>query len=384
MAQRWRAMGIAAVLAAALVTGCGSGGTVTPPPTPPPTAVPTPTPSPTPDPVALAIAGFAAKDLRCQYTNEGTATIGSVAVAQSGQGHVDGDNEDGTTESKVGGVVIEARETKAIGPKEWERVAGGPWHDKTPTNGPLVDALAGITSLTVVGQETLDGTPVTHVRPAPGVTLDPKRWGPTDDGITGLTITVDLWIHADGTLAKMVREAKWTQASGSTAVKVQATGTTVCRPLPAGFMGITAPSDPWVAYTSTAQGYTISQPAGFTMMAGDGGDAFVYGEDVAISVASDTTDVTALDAYLAALVKSYASQVKAKLLTTEDVTIDGHPAKLAVFQAADSSGADIRLVDAVAVREGKAWEIYVVGLPDTLQDDIRHLRDSLSTFEFAT
>ena len=384
MTKRWLALGASLALAATLVAGCGGGAAPTAPPTPTiaPTATPAPTPSPTPDPVALAVKNFAAKNLRMHVDAVGTADFGGTTVTQTGTLDVIGDSQLETYEMKLGTEVVQASDVITVGAKAWERVGTGPWHDSAVTNGPTVDALANLTSLTVVGQETLDGTAVIHVRPGPGVTLDPKRWGPSDTTITGFTISLDLWIKPDGTLAKLERAEEWTQPAGRTTIKVKATVTETCSPLPAATT-VTAPADAWVAYTSTAQGYTISQPSGFKVETGDANDSFTYGGTIALSVGSSKLDAAmTLEELQAALTSTYAKQVSASLLSSSDTTIGGQPARIAIYKAKSGSGADIRLVDGLLVANGRAWEIYLVGAPETVDKDVAYLKDSLTTFEF--
>jgi hypothetical protein len=64
----------------------------------------------------------------------------------------------------------------------------------------MVDDLAELTALTVVGEETIDGGG-DHVKPGPGVTLD-QRDGAERPG-RGLELALDLWITADGDLVKI-------------------------------------------------------------------------------------------------------------------------------------------------------------------------------------
>lgn len=384
MTRPWLALGATVALAATLVAGCGGGPAPTTPATPTiaPTATPAPTPSPTPDPVALAVKLFAAKDMRLHVDATGTADFAGTKLIQAGTMDVIGDSQLETYEMKVGGQVVQARDVTTIGAKVWERVDAGPWHDGAVSNGPAVDALADLTALTVVGQESLDGAAVIHVRPGPGVTLDTRRWGPSDASITGFTISLDLWIKPDGTLAKMERAEQWTQPSGSTTVTVKATITETCSPLAAATT-VTAPADAWVAFTSRTQGYTISQPTGYQVQAGDTNDSFAYGDTVALSVGSSKLDAAmTLDELLQALTSTYSKQASATLLTSSDTSVDSQAAKVAIWKAKSGSGADVRLIDGLLVANGRAWEIYLVGSPATMDKDIAYLKDSLTTFEF--
>jgi hypothetical protein len=387
MKGRSRAARVAVAIAALFLGGCAGGAPATPtvPSAPVVTPRPAPTPSPTPDPVALAVAQFAAKDMRAHVVLDGTADYGGTTVTSSGTMDMIAEREHETYETKVGGEVVETKEVISIGQDEWERINAGPWHDSDGTNDtPLVADLAGLISLTVVGMETVAGEQLIHVRPGPGVNVDQKGWGPSDPSVTDYTIALDLWIRPDGSLAKLTQDEQWKVPSGTTTTVVKTTADETFSPLAASAT-IAEPDDAWVANVSKAMGYTVSQPAGYQVKSGDGGDSFVVGDQVLLSVAASSIDAgMTLEEALIALTESYEKQAKAELLMAYDARVDGHAAKVAVFKAKDSAGNDLRLVDAVTVVGDRLWEIYRVGTPDTVTDDVDHVNKSLTTFELSS
>jgi hypothetical protein len=373
---------------AVLLAGCGgtapaSTAAPTTAPTVAPTVAPTPTPSPTPAPAELATAAFAGRDLRARVLLEGTADFGGNALTSSGTMDVIGDAEHESYTTKVGDQVIEARDVISIGSDEWKRVDEGPWHDSDGTDdSALVDDLAKLTALEVVGPETVEGESLIHVRPGPGVTLEQADWGPRDPSVTDYTIDLDLWIRPDGTLVRLIQDEAWTMPSGATTISVTATATETFTPLPAS-VTIEAPADAWVAHTSSAQGYTISQPAGYEVDSGDGGDAYVSGEEILLTVVTSQLQTElSLDDTILALAESYKQQADAELLMALDTRIDGKAAKIAVFRLKDSDGTELGLADAVVVIGTTVWEVYRVGLLDTVDADVDYLGQSLTTFDF--
>jgi hypothetical protein len=376
---------LAATTFAVLLAGCGGTATPTAVPTPVPTAAPAPTPSPTPDPAALAVAAFAARDMRAHADLVGTVEAGGTTLDAAGTMDLIGDSEHETYETKVGTEVLEAKEVISVGGDEWERLGDGPWHPSDGTDTAMVTDLADLTELVVVGEETLDGEAVIHVRPGPGVTLDPRGWGPGDPAATGWTSeALDLWIKPDGTLVKLDMTEAWQQPSGDGTIPVAQHTVATFSPLAAS-VTIEAPADAWVAHTSSEQGYTISQPAGYEVVTDQGTDRFMYGDEVAVAVVSGEAGSASgsIDEVVQALAAGYAEQMGAELLLTAQPPAGHTDARIAVFKVMDEQGTDLRLVDAIMVEDGRLWEVYRIGTPDTAADDVLYVGNSLTTLEIA-
>jgi hypothetical protein len=189
------------------------------------------------------------------------------------------------------------------------RQADGVWVESAaPAEGDLVAALRGATTVTDVGVEDRDGRQLHHLVITPHRVL-PEEIAPAGR-VTGLEMTFDAWVEADGTPVLLAVDASWHQKSGRTTVAATTSVDFAFADVD-GSVSITIPTDLWTFGVSRRYAYRMARPVDWQYEKGTKkyADAYYGYDGAAVYAASGRSFGLTLNRLSSALTR-YLPQIK--------------------------------------------------------------------------
>jgi hypothetical protein len=348
---------ITAVVLALSLAACG-GAAPTAEPTATPTLAPTPTQAPTPSPTATPAPTPTPSPTSDALVEE---FLRQVTARQSVEGTVSGDMTFGATSLAINGELvatesgdsstillltlpdgsIQVSESITAGGREYRATAEGPFVDegpRDPNQQGIASFLRTLARLEDQGPETIDGRTLHRLVPPADVELDPAALGLDPEQFADARVNVEFYAQPDGTPARMVALAEWTQDFGGQSVPA-ALRYVIDFDNFGGDVAVTPPVDAWQRFQSTAHAISVGHPqewavtpAGFAIEY-DAIDSEFNDRLLIISVPGPGDLVTSTDEFVAGLIESFDAEID----ETTQTTIAGQPALLLSLTPAEGN-----------------------------------------------
>jgi hypothetical protein len=369
---------------ALVAVGCGGGtASVAPSVASAPASTPTAVPSPSPVDVGAAFLKTLSDPTFSSAADiSGTMTVGPI------DGEITGDAAFSAGDSSMTMAIdldVLKQETSQIqvDDQKWSRKSPGPWlEDPKPAAGAtgssigkILQSLVKVTDLGVVSK---GGTSLHHLQ-VPGTdTMSGTLLGIDPTTTKDATFNLDFYATDAGVPAIMSLSGSWTQLSGGTEVPATMTidiaFTDVGKP-----QTITAPTDVWVVYTSTAMGYSMAHPADWTVTSAKDEDTYAIDGQGYVYVA--TTAYKGSTAKFAADLKaSYKKPFKGDPTSEKPTQLGGVAAVRLIYGFTNDTGQNVTVADDVVSRDGTGWEVYLATAGG--QEDIDIFDQFVATFNF--
>jgi hypothetical protein len=369
------------------LSACGpiGGPTPTGPPAPSPAA--TLSPSPAPDVERAFLAQVADPSASGAAEITGAVIAGDEDGTASGELVFDGPNLRSTLTVTIGDAELVAERVQ-LGSEAWEHVSPGPWlaTDRAADDRSLPAMLASIRSVEDIGtipSAAPDGAPIHRLRPTEATAWPAAAFGLVDPAMAGAELTVEFEATSDGTPRTILVDAAWSQAlDGQRAAVTARLEIAIVRWQ--AVVSIRPPEEVWAVHTSDAIGYTMAHPRDWTVRAGDEADAFGLGGVEYLNVATQPlTEGATLDQFREAVVRSAATELGGPPDADEAVLLGGAPARRLTYHLTNDAGNPIVLVDYLAVRDARGWEVYLATVAgDDEAAELTFFETFIATFRF--
>jgi hypothetical protein len=370
------------------LSGCGGAAapaqTASPSPSPTPTVAPTPSPTPI-DTAAAFVKVMANPQFSANVVVTGKLTIGKLEVAMSGEMALSGrDSRSSITLDMPG--APQTTESVTVGVDGYKRTKPGPWlgEAKSSSGTSMTDALARLLNASDAGVVTKNGQALHHIVPTGGFSIPPSAVGLTDPAITDPKTSVDFYALADGTPALLALSISWTQTAGG-----QSTPCTVQMDMAFRDVGtaiaIQAPEDVWATTTSKRFNYSVAHPSDWVLVEAKANDEFGPSGQSIVYVAPQQVGTVALAAFGDQLVATYNKEFSvAKPESDVASKLGGQAARLLTYHWKSAAGQNLVLYDAVTVRAGTGWEVFLIDVAGNEAADLALFETLVASFAFAT
>jgi hypothetical protein len=276
-------------------------------------------------------------------------------------------------------------ESLTVDGQDYDKTAEGPWIvGDTTSDEPetLADVLAAIEELEDTGTETRDGQELHHLELPEGYEIPAEALGIDTTELQDPEFTMEFFAEPDGTPAILAFEGAWRQDVNEQEVEAEMALEYAFRDLGED-IEIEAPDDAWERYTSEAFEYSMAHPDGWTVLSQNDGDEYqLDGVSYVYVAPQDAPAGLDLAGLQAALTETYATDFGGQPESTQSARLGGQPAIRLVYHPT-SEGEDFAFVDYATMRDGVAWEVFLVTAAGATEaDDIALFEDFISTFKF--
>jgi hypothetical protein len=348
--------------------------------TPGPTSSPTSRPTPTANVAALALEelrGVRAGRMRI----EGELRLGDTRVPVSGELEVSGsdyrraltvgDDDSGTTTEEV-----------SVRGERFESVNGGPFYLQEaggPAGSNEGNLLHALPRLIDRGSEDRNGRHLHRLEPPRDAVIPPSVLGLTAPEIEEAKTTLTVYAEDDGTVVELLFDASWQQKASTGTQPVELTLSYELVQL-AGSVEIERPAEVWTTHVSKRYGYSIGYPDAWEVDEAEENDDFLGPDGIELVIYMEPDGGT-LNRWATDSVIFWQEEVGERPEANEPIQLDDEPGRLLTYHA-DYEDVPTFLMNAMTVREGRAYDLIWYSVPGAEADDRTLFESMLATFRF--